>query len=230
MNAERKRAAAAAALPMVRSGMALGLGTGSTVEQLLPLLAAKLQDGGLTDIIGVPTSERTAAMCRSLSIPLRGLDEMPDLDLGIDGADEVAPDLGLIKGLGGALLREKMVASACRSFVVIADARKVVARLGERSALPVEVVPFAWAWHLPFLRAQGAAPVIRRTADGALFMTDNNNVIIDCHFADGIADPAGLAQALSARPGVADHGLFLDLCEVAFIADVDGVRQMNRPD
>lgn len=223
-----KRAAAAAALPLVKSGMRLGLGTGSTVEQLLPLLAERLQAGELSDIVGVPTSERTATRCQQLGIPLTTLDKQPSLHLGIDGADEVAPDLGLIKGLGGALLREKMVATACEAFVVIADTRKVVAQLGERSPLPVEVVPFAWAWQLPFLTALGASPTPRRDLDGVLFQTDNGNLIIDCRFPAGIADPHALDRALCARPGVADHGLFLDMCSVAFIASPEGVRRLER--
>lgn len=229
MNLEAlKEQAAVQALEEVRSGMRLGLGTGSTVAWLLRALGARLRDGSLTDVSGVPTSERTAAQCRNEGIPLITLESHPDLDLAIDGADEVDPHLNLIKGLGGALLREKMVAGAARRFVVIADHTKEVARLGTRSPLPVEVVPFAWRSHLPFLTALGCRPVPRSGPTGDLQLTDNGNVILDLHFAAGIADAAGLAAALDLRPGIVDHGLFLGMCARAVLATPEGVRSLSR--
>jgi ribose 5-phosphate isomerase A len=224
-----KRAASAEALKHVESGMLLGLGTGSTMAHFLELLADRLSGGELADIVGVPTSERTAQACRGLGIPLSSLAETPRLDLAIDGADEVDPSLDLIKGLGGALLREKMVVQAAASFIVIADERKLVRRLGERSPLPVEVVPFGWQSHVGVLEGLGARPVLRESAPGEAYRTDNGNLILDAHFADGIQDPAGLERTLSLRAGVVDTGLFLDMARLAVIATSTGTRMMERP-
>lgn len=222
-----KEQAALAALDEVRSGMCLGLGTGSTVAWLLRGLGAKLRSGSLKDITGVPTSERTVAQCRAEGIPLVALESRQWLDIAIDGADEVDPQLNLVKGLGGALLREKMVASIARRFVVIADHTKDVPRLGTRSPVPVEVVPFAWRSHLPFFESLGARPLPRAGQTGDLQLTDNGNVIVDLHFADGISDVAALAAALDLRPGVVEHGLFLGMCARAIFATPEGVR--SRP-
>lgn len=224
-----KDKAAAEALELVEPGMKLGLGTGSTVAWFLKHLAAALAEGRLRDVAGVPTSEQTARICRETRIPLLDLAEHPDLDLGVDGADDVDPSLDLIKGLGGALLREKMVARATRRFIVIADATKIVDRLGTRSPLPVEVVQFAWESHLPFLSELGADPTLRRTADGAPFVTDNGNYVLDCRFDGGIAEAGAVERALADRPGIVDHGLFMGLCERAFIAAPEGVRVLERP-
>ncbi len=224
-----KREAALTAFTEVRSGMRLGLGTGSTVFHLLVGLGAALREGRLNDIAGVPTSERTARQCREEGIPLLALEEAGALDLAIDGADEIDPLLDLIKGLGGALLREKMVALQARRFIVIADHTKDVQRLGTRSPLPVEVVPFAWRSHLPFLGALGCRVVPRSGPTGDLALTDNGNVILDLHFANGIPDAAALARALDARPGIVDHGLFLGLCARAILATPEGVRSHSRP-
>lgn len=223
-----KRAAAAAASTLITSGTLVGLGTGSTVNVLLELLAARLAAGELTGVIGVPTSEATAARCRALRIPLAALDDQPALALAIDGADEIGPRLALIKGLGGALLREKLVARAARRFVVIADASKRVRRLGTRAALPVEVEPFGWSTHLPFLERLGARPELRRFAAGTPFVTDGGHYIVDCRFPRGIADPRRLARALDARPGLIEHGLFLGIAHEALIADAKGVTRLTR--
>lgn len=224
-----KREAALTALTEVESGMRLGLGTGSTVFHFLVGLGAALREGRLKNIAGVPTSERTARQCREEGIPLLALEEAGALDLAVDGADEVDPRLDLIKGLGGALLREKMVALQARRFIVIADHTKDVKRLGTRSPLPVEVVPFAWRSHLDFLGALGCRVVPRSGPTGDLFLTDNGNVILDLHFANGIADAGALAKALDARPGIVDHGLFLGLCARALLATPTGVQSLSRP-
>jgi ribose 5-phosphate isomerase A len=225
---ELKRAAAARAVTFIRSGTVIGLGTGSTVRPLLELLAARLRSDELEQVIAVPTSEDTAARCRSHGIPLTTLDEHPRLDLAIDGADEVGPGLDLIKGLGGALLREKLVARAARRFIVIADESKRVRKLGTRVPVPVEVIPFGWTTHLDFLARLGAEPVLRRTADGEPYRTDGGHYIVDCRFPRGIADPPALARALARRPGIVEDGLFLKMARVAVIAGAKGVRLLER--
>lgn len=218
-----KERAALEALKEVRAGMQLGLGTGSTVFWFLKHLGNALKDGRLRDLAGVPTSERTAALCRDFGIPVLALEDAGALDLAVDGADEIDPARNLIKGLGGALLREKMVAAAAKRFVVIADATKRVARLGEKAPVPVEVVPFAWRWHLPWLRSLGADPVLRTHQDREPVRTDNGNVLLDCRFAPAIPDPARLAALLDARPGVAAHGLFLGMSSAAWLATPAGI-------
>jgi ribose 5-phosphate isomerase A len=217
-----KRAAAEAAIEAeVRSGMALGLGTGSTARWLLEGLAARLDDGRLGDLVGVPTSEHTAARCRELGIPVTGLDGRPALDLAIDGADEIAPGLALIKGLGGAHLREKVVACAAARFVVVADSSKLVSSLGEKAPLPVEVVTFAQPVCQRLLHEAGWQPQLR-LRDGGPWMTDEGNHIFDCRRADW-SDPAALAEGLAEIPGVVAHGLFLGIARAAYVAGEDGV-------
>lgn len=223
-----KRAAAARALTLVTSGTVIGLGTGSTVRPLLELLGAALAEGRLRDVTGVPTSEDTATRCRALGIPLTTLDDQPRLALCIDGADEIGPRLDLIKGLGGALLREKLVALAARRFVIIADASKRVRRLGTRSPVPVEVVPFGWTTHIAFFEKLGAEPVLRLAPDGAPYRTDGGHYIVDCRFPRGISDPAALARALARRPGVVEDGLFLRMAHAAYVATPSGVKVLSR--
>ena len=223
-----KHAAAARALEFVESGMAVGLGSGSTVRPLLALLAARLHDGSLKNVIAVPTSDDTARRCREFGIPLVTLADRPELSLAIDGADEVGPHLDLIKGMGGALLREKVVALAARRFIIVADESKLVRRLGTRAPVPVEVVPFGWTTLVPFFEQHGATPILRRAADGAPFVTDNGNYLVDCRFARGIPDPAALARALAKRTGIVEDGLFLHLANVAVVASASGVRLLKR--
>lgn len=223
-----KRKAASKALEHVESGMVLGLGTGSTIAHFLELLGQALQEGSLRDIVGVPTSIRTGREARQVGIPLEGIVERPYLDLTVDGTDEVDPGLNLIKGMGGALLREKMVAQASHRFVIIADDGKVVERLGTVSPLPVEVVDWGYAVHIGFLEQQGAKVDVRSFDDGPPFKSDNGNVILDCTFPDGIADPAALDAELHARAGVVETGLFLGMAERAIIAGTDGVRVIER--
>jgi len=223
-----KRAAAARALEFIESGMSVGLGTGSTVRPLLSLLAERLGEGGLRDVVAVPTSEDTARRCRELGIPTATLAECPEPSLAIDGADEVSPRLDLIKGGGGALLREKIVAVAARRFIVVADASKLVRRLGTRAPVPVEVVPFGWSALIPFFEGLGARPALRCEPDGSPTVTDNGNFLVDCRFARGIPNPAGLARALAKRTGIVEDGLFLRMARVAVVASAGGVRLLKR--
>ena len=223
-----KRAAAAEALGHVESGMRLGLGTGSTVDHFLELLGERIADGVLTDVVGVPTSVATTDRAHQLGIPLGALHALAPLDLAVDGADEVDPGLELIKGLGGALLREKMVAAASRRFVVIADEGKLVARLGEKAPLPVEVASFEWQVHVPFLEELGARPVLRSRDDGTPVPTDNGNYVLDCWWDGGIPSAADVEAALRARPGVLESGLFLGMAAEAVVAGADGVRVLSR--
>ncbi|MGH7576916.1 MAG: ribose 5-phosphate isomerase A [Longimicrobiales bacterium] len=225
---ERKRQAAERAVDHVESGMRLGLGTGSTARHMLDSLAERLRDGSLRDIIGVPTSRETETYARRLGIPLATLNEQPRLDLTLDGADEIDPRLDLIKGHGGALLWEKIVATASQRMLVIADARKRVSRLGETVALPIEVVPFGWRTHLRFLEGIGATPTLRSGDDGEAFVTDAGHFIIDCAFEGGIADPYAIHTALSERAGIVETGLFLGIAKAAVIAGPAGVEVVTR--
>jgi ribose 5-phosphate isomerase A len=219
--------AARAALANVESGMRLGIGTGSTAEEFVRLLAEKVATG-LT-VTGVPTSERTAALCRELGVPLATLDEMPELDLTIDGTDEVDPQLALIKGGGGALLREKIVATASARMIVIADQSKLVDALG-RFPLPIEVNRFGLkATELAITRAGEkldlAGPLTLRMTKGEAFVTDGGHLILDASFGR-IPDTRALSEALHAIPGVVEHGLFLGLATAVILAGADGIRTL----
>lgn len=223
-----KREAAVQAAEWIRDGMVVGLGTGSTVRHLLDHVAERRAAGEWADIVGVPTSEQTRVRARELGIPLRTLEEAPEVDLTIDGADEVDPDLRLVKGLGGALLREKIVATASRELVIIVDEGKLVDRLGTRAPLPVEVDPFGAALQPAFFRSLGCEPALRRTAEGAPLVTDGGNLIFDCRFPDGIADPEGLEAALDRRVGIVENGLFLGFATAVVVAGSGGVRVIRR--
>lgn len=219
----KRRAAFHAVDTYVESGIRLGLGHGSTMAHALERLAEHLRSGRLKDVVGVPVSDHTTEAAGRLGLPLTSLDEMPELDLCIDGADEVDPARNLIKGLGGALLREKIVAVSARRMVVIVDEAKLVDRLGERAPLPVEVLAFGWKTHRPWLEALGCRPEPRRTAGGELFVTDNGNYIYDCRFSEGILEPEALAAALNGRPGVVENGLFLGLADEVVVGAAGGV-------
>ena len=224
-----KRAAAEAAVEAeVRSGMRLGLGTGSTANEVLGVLGARLAEGRLHDLVGVPTSEATAARCAELDIPLATLDALRRLDVAIDGADEIDPELRLIKGLGGAHLREKIVACAADRFVVVADDSKLVGRLGERAPLPVEVIPFARAVCEQRLEHLGWRPALRLAHDGRPFVTDEGNLILDCR-RDEWSAPERLAGELAGVPGVVAHGMFLGIAAAAYVATPSGVRVLEAP-
>ena len=222
-----KRAAAARALESVRDGMVLGLGTGSTIRFFLDLLGERVRAGEVKGVVGVPTSRRTAEIARGLGIRVSRLRSQPRLDLTVDGADEVDPRGDLIKGLGGALLREKIVAQASDRFIVIVDESKVVERLGTRSPLPVEVTRFGSSRHQAFVAALGAEVTLRRTADGSRYVTSNGNYILDARFPEGIDDPVALDGALRARAGIVEHGMFLGMTTRALVAASGGVRAIE---
>ena len=225
---EMKIKAAEAALSHVEDGMRLGIGTGSTAEEFVRLLAEKVA-GGMA-VTGVPTSERTARLCVELGVPLKSLDELPELDLTVDGADEVDPALRLIKGGGGALLREKIVASASARMIVIADESKVVDMLGAFK-LPIEVNAFGLvSTRLSVEKAASRLGLsgdieVRRSGDGD-FMTDGGHLILDASFGR-IPDADALANALNFIPGVVEHGLFINLASLAIIAGPDGARTLT---
>jgi len=224
-----KRAAAVAAVDAeVRPGMRLGLGTGSTADEVLIALGERLADDRLHDLVGVATSEATAARAAQLGIALASLDDVHRLDLAVDGADEIDPELRLIKGLGGAHLREKVVACAADRMVVVADASKLVGRLGERAPLPVEVIAFARGACERHLEDLGWRPAVRLRHDGRAFRTDEGNLILDCH-RDEWSDPERLAADVGAVPGVVAHGFFIGIARAAFVATPSGVRVLEAP-
>ena len=225
---EMKIKAAEAALAHVGDGMRLGIGTGSTAEEFVRLLAEKVADG--LRVEGVPTSERTARLCLELGVPLKSLDELPELDLTIDGADEVDGRLRLIKGGGGALLREKIVASASARMIVIADETKVVETLGAFK-LPIEVNPFGLvATRIAIEKAASrlglSGDIALRASDGAAFTTDGGHHILDASFGR-IPDADALAGNLNDIPGVVEHGLFIGMASLAIIAGPTGARTLT---
>lgn len=224
-----KIAAAQAALEHVEDGMRLGIGTGSTADEFVRLLAEKVA-GGLK-VKGVPTSERTARLCLDLGVPLYSLDDLPELDLTIDGTDEVDGNLGLIKGGGGALLREKIVAAASARMIVIADETKIVGTLG-RFPLPIEVVPFGLsATRIAIERLAArlglSGEIVQRQGKDEPYVTDGGHFILDASFGR-IPDAEALAEGLVAIPGVVEHGLFLNMADAAIIASEAGVRMLKR--
>ena len=223
-----KKQAAAQALTLVRGGMILGLGTGSTTAYFIEMLGEKLKSGDLQGIVAVPTSERTAARARALDIPLATLKDRPYLELAIDGADQVDPDLNLIKGLGRALLREKIVEIHAETFVVIVDASKLASRLGVGKPLPVEIVPFAAEAHVRWLNTLGCRAELWHEQDGTPVVTDNGNLMARCYFSDGISDPYALAQALAERPGIVEHGLFLDMADKVIVGGPEGTQMLKK--
>ncbi|HEY1941523.1 MAG TPA: ribose-5-phosphate isomerase RpiA [Roseiarcus sp.] len=226
-----KRQAAERAMTFVRPGMRLGLGTGSTAKHFVDLLGEAVRRG--LDVVGAPTSEATAHQAAALGVPLTTLDETPELDLAVDGADEIDSSLRLIKGGGGALLREKIVAAASRRMLVIADSSKFVAELGAFS-LPVEVVPFGLgATRRRIERASAAlglaGTIALRERKGQVFVTDGGHYILDCAFG-AIPDPEALANVLAFTPGVVDHGLFLGMANAAVLAGPQGVTVLGAVD
>ena len=216
---EQKQAAAAKAVEYIEDGMVVGLGTGSCAAKMVDLLGKRVAAG--LRVTGVPTSEATAAQARALNIPIVGLDEVSVIDLTIDGTDEVDPEGRLIKGGGGAHLREKIVASLSDRMIVIAEAKKKVRQLGAFK-LPVEVVRFAAGALKPKLEALGSTPTLRLAKDGTPFLTDEGNYIYDCAFGN-IDDPEELALTLSTMPGVVEHGLFIGYADLILIGTNDGV-------
>ena len=220
----QKRAAAEAAVALVKTRMVVGLGTGSTSGYAIRRLGDLARDG--LDIRGVPTSIATANLAKEHGIPLTSLEECPRLDLAIDGADEVDPDLDLIKGMGGALFREKLVAAASKRVAIAVDGSKLVKRLGSRAPLPVEVHPFGWKVTKASLEALGCTAALR-LAGGEKVRTDNDNYVLDCRF-PAIKDPARLEREVNDVPGVIENGLFIGLASVVFVADAKGVKALKR--
>lgn len=216
-----KRQAAEQAVDHIRSGMVVGLGTGSTAVYAVRRLGALLADSRLRDIVGIPTAEVTAREAERWGVPLGTLEDHPVVDLAIDGADEIDPGLNLIKGLGGALLREKVVAAAARRFIVVADDRKLVDRLATRAPVPVEVIPFARRPVADYLASLGAEVTLRRR-EGEPFITDEGNIILDCRF-DGLDDAPAMAGRIRRQPGVVEHGLFLGMASEAIVAGAEGI-------
>jgi ribose 5-phosphate isomerase A len=222
-----KQKAAHYAVGFIKSGMVVGLGTGSTAAYAVKQIAQRIQAGDLKNIVGIPTSIRTEKLARELNIPLCGLDTQPEIDLTIDGADEVDADLNLIKGGGGALLREKVVAQASHRNVIVVDESKLSHRLGTRWALPVEVVPFAVKPAETFLKSLGASATLRLDQQGQPYETDQHNYIIDANFGE-MADPNRLAATLNERAGIVEHGLFLGLAADVIVAARDEIRHLKR--
>ncbi|XP_050275004.1 probable ribose-5-phosphate isomerase 3, chloroplastic [Quercus robur] len=228
-----KKLAADKAVEYVKPGMVLGLGTGSTAAFVVAKLGHLLKTGQLSDIVGVPTSKRTEEQARQLGIPLSILDDHPSLDLAIDGADEVDPDLNLVKGRGGALLREKMVEAASAKFVVVADDTKLVTGLGGSGlAMPVEVVQFCWKYNLirlqELFKEEGVEAKLRLSEGGKPYVTDNSNYIVDLYFKTPIRDALAAGKEISTLEGVVEHGLFLNMATAVIIAGKNGVEVKNK--
>lgn len=221
-----KQQAAEAAVELIQSGMVVGLGHGSTVHHALAALAAKLDRGALKDLICIPCSNETEAEAKRLGIPIGDLNEVGSIDLTIDGADEVDPQLNLIKGGGGALLREKIVAQASRREIIVVDEAKLSDALGTKHPLPIEVAPFAWKAQLDFIKILGGRAQLRIHATGQPALSDQGAYLLDCNFGP-IADLAALAQALQARGGILEHGLFLGLATDVIVAGPGGLRHLK---
>ncbi|PKK81424.1 MAG: ribose 5-phosphate isomerase A [Thermoplasmata archaeon HGW-Thermoplasmata-2] len=221
----KKQVCGEAAAEYVSDGMIVGLGTGSTVFYTIKKLGERRR--ARLDISGIPTSIQTEILAGQEGIPLIELRECDKIDVTIDGADEVDPHLNLIKGLGGALLREKIVAQNSKKMIVVVDDSKLVTILGERTPVPVEVVKFAWQSTAARLKRLGCEPKPRMSTADAMFITDNGNYILDCKF-QKIEDPYTLAQQIKATPGVVEHGLFVNLASVILVGNEKGVRVIER--
>ena len=220
----QKKQAALKALEHIESGMRVGLGTGSTAKYLTQALGQKLSEGALRDIVAVPTSEATAGMARDLGIPLQDL-SASGVDVAIDGMDEVTDALDAIKGLGGALAREKVVAARAKRFILIGDDTKRVRYLGEKAPVPVEVLPFGWQAARSDLAALGCEVVLRER-EGEVVKSDNGNLLLDCRFSEPF-DAQEVGVQISVIPGVLEHGLFLGLAERAFVATPEEVTEFT---
>lgn len=225
---QQKQLAADHAASYVQSGMVIGLGTGATATLFVRRLAERMARGELTNLVGIPTSSQIETEAKRLNFPLTTLEEQPVIDLTVDGADEVDPHLNLIKGGGGALLREKIVAQASKREVIIVDEAKLSPVLGTKWHVPIEVIPFGWRTQAAYLTALGAKVVLRLGKDGAPFITDQGNYILDSHFGQ-IADPAALARTLNQRVGLVEHGLFIKLVQEVIVGTAQGVHILTLP-
>jgi len=223
-----KQEVAEFALNYVKDRMVLGLGTGSTSSYFIQGLGEKIRNGKLQEIQGVPTSRQTEELAREVGIPLTSLADQQWLDLAVDGADEVDPNLDLIKGMGHALLREKMVEINARKFIVVADETKLVDHLGQKHPLPVEILPFESDATLRWLDSLGCKAKFASSSDGSRIYTDNGNFIAHCRFERGIENPHELARKLADRPGVIEHGLFLDMADIVIVATSSGIKLKER--
>jgi ribose 5-phosphate isomerase A len=224
-----KKEAGISSVDLIRPGMVLGLGTGSTTRFALIEIAARLKDGRLKDILGIPSSKDTEKHARELGIPITSFDERQEIDLTIDGADEVDPNLNLIKGGGGALLREKVMAQSSRRNVMIVDESKLSPALGTHFPVPVEVIPFAWKPVAKFLMSLGAEPILRMKGDSTPYTTDQNNYIIDSKFGP-ISNLNDLALKLGQKAGIAEFGLFIGTASEVIVATSHGIRYQKRKD
>jgi ribose 5-phosphate isomerase A len=222
-----KEKAAQDALDLIESDMVLGLGTGSTTRFAIELIGQRLKDGSLKNIVGIPSSLETEKLAKSLGIPLTNFQKHPEIDLTIVGADEVDTQLDLIKGGGGALLREKIIAQASHRTVIIVDEGKISSALGTLWTVPVEVIPFAWQLEAIYLKALQASVVLRKTSVDSPFTTDQGNFILDCDFGP-ITDPEELSFQLNQRAGIMEHGLFLDLATDVIVAGEEQVSHLQR--
>lgn len=225
---ELKRQAGERAVDFVASGMVVGLGHGSTAIFALRRIGRLLRAGDLRDVLGIPTSTQVEQNARELGIPLTTLEEHPRIDLTIDGADEVDEGLNLIKGGGGALLHEKIVAQASHREVIVVDETKLSPTLGIQWPVPVEVTPFGWRCQELFLQSLGARVTLRHAKDGARFTTDQGNFILDCDFG-ALSNPSELAARLNERAGIMEHGLFLGLASDVVVGTPEGVRHLENP-
>jgi ribose 5-phosphate isomerase A len=225
-----KKQAARQALSYVQDAMVLGLGTGSTTKYFIEMLGEKIRSGDLAGVRGVPTSNGSASLAEELGIPLTTLAEIApekSLDLAVDGADEIDPQLNLIKGLGRALLREKIIESHAETLLIIADESKLVDQLG-RGPLPIEIVRFEAEIQVSWLNSQGARAELWLEEGGEPVVTDNGNYLVRCWFPQGISNPHDLARLLAERPGIVEHGLFLDMADLVIIATGDGIQLKER--
>ncbi|MCK5591821.1 MAG: ribose 5-phosphate isomerase A [Candidatus Pacebacteria bacterium] len=223
----QKKAAAEKGVDHIKSGMILGLGTGSTFVYALNKIARLINKGELKNIAGIPTSKKTEKLAVELGVPLTTLSEQPEIDLTIDGADEVDNNLNLIKGGGGALLREKIIAQASNRNIIIVDDSKLSENLGQKWAVPVEIIPFAFEVEKKFLESIGAVTKLRREKNGEIYITDEGNYIIDANF--GIIDnPTNLAVMLESRAGIVEHGLFIDTTALLIVSTVNGIKEIKR--
>jgi len=221
-----KQQAAEFAVQFVESGMVVGLGTGSTAIFATRKIGQLIKAGDLHNIIAIPTSLRTQEEAQKLDIPLTSLDDHPIIDLTIDGADEVAPDFNVIKGGGGALLREKIVAQATKRQIIVVDESKLSNQLGTNWAIPIEVIPFGWHSQAEYLKSLGAEITLRMQDDNTPYYTDQKNIILDCNFGK-IANPSDLADQIIQRAGIVEHGLFINLTHDVIVAGDDGIRHLR---